>query len=451
MARIQQEMKKPALFKVIGAVYVVILALWGSHVAGRFGPAVGDAFDRWAAIAFLLWGMVLLIYSNNGKKIARKVKYAYRKNPNMEYWAVFVVFGCVGMLCWYSVNKTFDRLPLPDNSAHHIGSSQSATAPDPEKVPILSGKVTYVYAAQTIDNRTIIFALMELVNRGAPSAAIGWRLQLKSPELDFKDIPYTYLGEELVLQDAGKNHIAKFSNKAFLQEQTVSPLQRGDFKSGYVPFEIPGSHAEQIIKPGTEVTVTFKDYTDRVYSANIVISGKSAPPYMPGIEFPFVQDPNAPQQLHADIAWDLSHFIGMSGGGGQDVWVTGFQVHGRNNLDRPILHVSGVWRSDVTNEELPVCFSVNGQRVRPEDTNGIPRHAEFDICSTLIPASDPPREGMSATKFLTAYASVTLDMTYDGKKFVHHFTNSVIWKQIEAFRREALKSAPPAVSRKKHD
>jgi len=149
-----------------------------------------------------------------------------------------------------------------------------------------------------------------------------------------------------------------------------------------------------------------------------------------------------------DITWDLHHVIGMSGGGGQDVWVNGFQLHGKNNLDRPILHMSGVWRSDVTNEELPVVFDVDNKFVKPEDTNGIPRNADFNIYSTPIPASDPPREGISATRFLRDYASVTLDLTYDGKKFVHHFTNDEIWRQIEAFRRISLPAPSPSTTKK---
>jgi len=109
----QKRMKKPPVFKVIQALFAVLLALWGSHVAARFGPEVGDAFDRWVALAFVLWGIVLAIYSNSGKKIAAKIKYAYRKNSNMAPAAVFVVFGCIGLLCWYGINKAFDIIPVP--------------------------------------------------------------------------------------------------------------------------------------------------------------------------------------------------------------------------------------------------------------------------------------------------------------------------------------------------
>ncbi len=138
----------------------------------------------------------------------------------------------------------------------------------------------------------------------------------------------------------------------------------------------------------------------------------------------------------------------MTGRGGQDVWVTSFQLHGRNNLDAPIRHVSGLWRSDVTNEEFPIRFVINGQRVRPEETNGIPRKAEFDITSDSLPPSDPAREGIAATRFLRDFASFTLEFEYDGKPFVHHFTNEEIEKQLNAFRHTSLQTAPPTVTQK---
>jgi hypothetical protein len=64
-----------------------------------------------------------------------------------------------------------------------------------------------------------------------------------------------------------------------------------------------------------------------------------------------------------------------------------FQAHGRNNSDKPIMNISGFVRSNITNKEFPINFIVQGILVAPENTNGIPQFADFDI----VTWSDIPR------------------------------------------------------------
>lgn len=152
-----------------------------------------------------------------------------------------------------------------------------------------------------------------------------------------------------------------------------------------------------------------------------------------------------------DITWDFDHVLGLVGGGGQETRVVSFQARGRNNLDEPILHVSGSIRSDVTNAQFPIRFVINGRRVPPESTNGIPRNAEFEISSAPFPSNNPPNEGVTLSRFLIDFATFTFVFEYDGKRFVRHFTNDEIWRQAEAFQRSLAGTPQPRVTPKTKD
>ena len=102
-----------------------------------------------------------------------------------------------------------------------------------------------------------------------------------------------------------------------------------------------------------------------------------------------------------------------------------------------------------TTMEIPIRFIVDGQRVAPEDATGIPRKTEFDIGSELLPSTDPPREGIVESKFFSVFGPFTLDLTYDGKTLVHHFTREDILKQLDDFIAIVSQGVqPPGVRRK---
>lgn len=149
------------------------------------------------------------------------------------------------------------------------------------------------------------------------------------------------------------------------------------------------------------------------------------------------------------ITWDFDHVLGIAGGGGQEAIISRFQVHGKNNQDRPIIHISGVWRSDLNGRTLPIEFAVDGQMVAPEETNGIPRKAEFNIYSAQLPSTDPPREGTVESKFFSVFGPFTLELTYDGRSLVRHFTSEHLLKELDDFRANLVnQSQPPSVGRR---
>jgi len=151
----------------------------------------------------------------------------------------------------------------------------------------------------------------------------------------------------------------------------------------------------------------------------------------------------------ADIEWNFDSeegrfaFLAIQSVPGpvSEPLILGFQAHGKNNLDDPIIHFSGFVRSDTTNETFPIFLARDNKLLRPEDTLGIPRKAEFDLSAKPFPSNHPEGylgAGMNASTFLRQYPELTFVFEYDGKRYVKHFTKRDVWTAVENFRRQSL-------------
>jgi len=151
----------------------------------------------------------------------------------------------------------------------------------------------------------------------------------------------------------------------------------------------------------------------------------------------------------ADITWNFDteegqfSFLGIQSVPGpvSEPLILGFQAHGKNNLDEPVLHFTGLVRSDTTNETFPIFLARDNKLLHPEDTLGIPRKAEFDLSAKPFSSNHPEGylgAGMSASTFLRQYPELTFVFEYDGKKYIKHFTKKDIWTAVESFRRQSL-------------
>lgn len=158
--------------------------------------------------------------------------------------------------------------------------------------------------------------------------------------------------------------------------------------------------------------------------------------------------PAQSSQSTNDITWNFEKeegrfaFLAMQTVPGvvSEPLIIGFQAHGKNNLEDPIIHFSGFIRSDTTNETFPIFLARDNRFLRPEETLGIPRKAEFDLHATF-PSNHPERysgEGMNASAFLRQYPELTFVFEYEGKKYTKHFDKKDIWAAVENFRKESL-------------
>jgi hypothetical protein len=153
-----------------------------------------------------------------------------------------------------------------------------------------------------------------------------------------------------------------------------------------------------------------------------------------------------------EISWNFDeagdgYFLGMTGSPNEAAEVLSFQAKGHNNLDDPIIDLSGYVRSDRTNDQFPLYFSVNGIRVKPENTNGIPIGADFLID---VPFTHDEKQigtfRMPTAKFLADFAPFTFIYKYQGKTFTRRFELPEIEAVVQKFERVTRQAGgPPSV------
>jgi hypothetical protein len=171
---------------------------------------------------------------------------------------------------------------------------------------------------------------------------------------------------------------------------------------------------------------------------------------------------------HSDkVAWNLEqaaagegYFLNMLKLSDGEIRVLGFQAHGKNNKADPINELSGTFRSDVTNIPLPIYLLAQDAddtkipvcvpRIPtvPQETFGVPGFADFDLATYDKFFADPQIDGMPVDKFMNQYVPFTISLTYDGVRFVRHYSKEEVQRQIAEFEKTlSVQSAPRVIRR----
>jgi hypothetical protein len=172
------------------------------------------------------------------------------------------------------------------------------------------------------------------------------------------------------------------------------------------------------------------------------------PAAIPVHEQPKPTEPKCAGVSREDITWRFNNVLGIAGGGGQEPVVNRFQVHGHNNLDEPITDMTGVWRSDTNGRTLPLLVTAGDKFLPPDQTSGIPAKTDFYIYSGVLRSTNPPREGTVESRFFGEFGPFTLEVSYRGKKMVHHFTEKEILREFSEFEANVARSVRPTITPK---
>ena len=161
------------------------------------------------------------------------------------------------------------------------------------KKPLFTGEIHEIFTGHTPEmNAAQIFIHMSVRNGGAPSSLEGWRLNIKSAFVTLLNIRPTIIPDGFTLTSSTRKPIATFHKDHTIYEKAVKPIQRGGLETGWIRFVISEIPAEEIRKPGTRVTVTFRDIWGTQYEASRDMTGESDQPmYIPGSEQPFMPPP----------------------------------------------------------------------------------------------------------------------------------------------------------------
>jgi hypothetical protein len=141
--------------------------------------------------------------------------------------------------------------------------------------------------------------------------------------------------------------------------------------------------------------------------------------------------------------------------------VTNFLFHGKNKSNKkPILNVSGKLQSNLTNEIFPIYFNVNGNLVSPNETNGIPAGASFEL---VVPfAKDDnnefvkgengrwnPNQGIGLGDFLSNLESSTLTLELDCEIYFYSISPEIIRQNVSSIQRMISPPIEPRITQKK--
>lgn len=133
-------------------------------------------------------------------------------------------------------------------------------------------------------NSTDLFMAVMLVNKGAPSVAIGWWIDIKSPSLNIPSLdPTTLVRSDHYFYSPTKQNVSIFEQGS-LSDKASQPIARGGIASGWLKFVLKGRWEKELTSKDTLITLHFTDFTNRPYSLQFRPSGPGAPTVLPGME-----------------------------------------------------------------------------------------------------------------------------------------------------------------------
>lgn len=132
------------------------------------------------------------------------------------------------------------------------------------------------------------------------------------------------------------------------------------------------------------------------------------------------------------IVWTFGTFMGWAGGGGQLGFIC-FQAKGKNRSRRGFSNIRGYLVSNMDNSTSEAMyFAIDGVRVSPQDTSGIPPGAEFDIG---IPLGKNVEDRLDEYEVKQRWASFRFVLELDGVRYEREFSEAQVIQQIEEARK----------------
>jgi len=150
-------------------------------------------------------------------------------------------------------------------------------------------------------------------------------------------------------------------------------------------------------------------------------------------------------------------FISCSLSNGKFNHIISFVFYGKNKSSKPIIHISGFLRSNITNETHPVYLHDNekGKSVPPANTNGIP--PKCDDVTLVIPfvitqdGESDHNSGIPLEKFLATLVDSTLTLKLDDRIYTYRIPERKVRSVLEAIERDNNPPAKPRVTLKEND
>lgn len=203
------------------------------------------------------------------------VKDAWRSASKytLAVWATLFAIGVMQF-----VYEDHQRLVAANTSLRH----QLENVKQPKLVgtiqEIITGNSPELRGAQA-------FVLMTVINNDEPTAVEGFHLDVDGPSYHANVLPRKFPKTLRLHLPSGR--VAEFHDSDALYEKTISPVQRGVPKRGWLRYVFEGITADNL--RSAKWTVHFQDYIGTQYQAISTLSCDTncEPMYFPGASQPF--------------------------------------------------------------------------------------------------------------------------------------------------------------------
>lgn len=143
---------------------------------------------------------------------------------------------------------------------------------------------------------TTIFLAVRITNHGTDSAVLDYEAHFQSkttPSIKAKTVAPGLVGSLKLRYPNGQWY--EIPPSGLLYNRT-GVIHRGDYIAGRLPLEIPGNHCDELMDPGTYITIRVKDYLGNWFSGYFQGTSKNAsqgPALMQGEPIPIpTEEPN---------------------------------------------------------------------------------------------------------------------------------------------------------------
>ncbi len=153
--------------------------------------------------------------------------------------------------------------------------------------PELSGFIDEIAMGHPPDgsNQTAVFLKVSVRNKGAPSVAEAWTVNVEVPgkgnfhcQIMHSDTAFT-----LMRSDGGPPMV--YTPGETIYDKTASPVEHNGMKRGILASTLQGLKQEEVWQAGTVIRVTFEDINGKVIPFERTMTAeKNQPMYYPGVK-----------------------------------------------------------------------------------------------------------------------------------------------------------------------
>lgn len=189
---------------------------------------------------------------------------------------IFLAFGTASLVVALAMTWISEHQTLEDTKQRLTQANQKLSDLTKPQFVVSLPDIAYKYSS--LREATVVLLGVEIVNKGADSAAMYWRASYQMPglsrEIEIVRLPDRPPFFSIELPEQQTHMIFQGSNAINVQ---TAPIPRGGVRVGRLPLNIKGDRVEEMKTRRPQIEITVQDYTGTPYSARLTTGGFRPP------------------------------------------------------------------------------------------------------------------------------------------------------------------------------